>query len=181
MMSRGQDTMIARMQIPKRKKEQYRKYGGPGDNFYSAGALQELRDDLRRLQEVSRPRALADLTRTREMGDLSENAAYGEAKGRVFGIDRRIFEIKEILKNAVVIRRGATADGRVRIGATVKVLVNGKKKTYDITGSSETDPSSGKISHGSPLGAALMGRKTGDIVSISAAGKKVDYEIIEVA
>lgn len=168
------------MQIPKRKKEQYRKYNGPGDNFYSPAALQKLKDDLRRLQEFSRPRAVTDLTKARDMGDLSENAAYSEAKGRVFGIDRRIFEIKEILKNAIVIKRGATADGRVRIGATVMVRVNGKEKTYEITGSSETAPSSGKISHGSPLGAALMGQKAGDIISIMAAGKKVEYEILGV-
>lgn len=169
------------MRIPKRKAEENRKYGGSDDNFLSAEAVAELKEDLRRLQEVSRPRAVTDLTRAREMGDLSENAAYSEAKGRLFGIDRRIFEIKEKLKNAVVVKKGATEDGRVRIGAQVVVTVNGKERTYDITGVQETDPSSGKISHQSPLGRALLGRKAGDEVEVtSAAGKLVRYRIEQV-
>lgn len=167
------------MQIPKRKSEENRKYGYNNDNFLSAEAIAELKEDLRRLQEVSRPRAVSDLTRAREMGDLSENAAYSEAKGRLFGIDRRIHEIKERLKVAVVIKKGATADGRVRVGARVTVRVNGKEKAYDITGSLETDPSTGRISHQSPLGQALLGHKAGDTVKITAA-KEVVYEILSV-
>ncbi len=170
------------MRIPKRKAEENRKFGGNNDHFLSAEAIAELKEDLRRLQEVSRPRAVADLTRAREMGDLSENAAYSEAKGRLFGIDRRIFEIKEKLKQAVTIRPGTTEDGRVRIGTRVVVSVNGKEKTYDIMGVQETDPSSGKISHQSPLGRALLGRKAGDTVEVtSAAGKPVRYDIVQVA
>lgn len=170
------------MQIPKRKSEENRKYGKREDNFLSAAAIRKLQDDLRRLQDVSRPRAVEDLTRAREMGDLSENAAYSEAKGRLMGIDRRILELKDRLKNAVVIERGPDDEGRARIGATVTVRVNGKEKSYDITGAQETDPSSGRISHHSPLGAALMGKKAGDTVTVKAAtGKEVEYEIIRVA
>jgi transcription elongation factor GreA len=169
------------MRIPKRKAEENRKFGRNDDHFLSAEAVTELKEDLRRLQEISRPRAVTDLSRARDMGDLSENAAYSEAKGRLFGIDRRIFEIKEKLKNAIVVKPGATADGRVRIGARVVVAVNGKEKTYDITGVQETDPSSGKISHHSPLGRALMGQKAGDVVEVTAAtGKKVRYEVVQV-
>ncbi len=174
--------IFADMRIPKRKSEENRKYGGNGDNFLSAEAVEELKEDLRRLQEVSRPRAVTDLSRARDMGDLSENAAYSEAKGRLFGIDRRCFEIKERLKNAIVIKPGATEDGRVRIGARVVISVNGKEKTYAITGVQETDPSSGRISHRSPLGLALMGHRAGDSVDVtSAAGKQVRYEIVQVA
>lgn len=168
------------MQIPKRKKEDYRKYGGDADNYLSPEAIRKLKDDLRRLEDVSRPRAVTDLSRARDMGDLSENAAYSEAKGRLMGIDRRIFEIKEKLKNAVVIERGSE-DGRVSVGATVVVRVNGKEKTYEIVGSSETDPSSGRVSHLSPLGAALKGHVAGDSVTVTAAtGKEATYEIIDV-
>ncbi|HSD12768.1 MAG TPA: transcription elongation factor GreA [Patescibacteria group bacterium] len=168
------------MQIPKRKKEDYRKYGGDGDNYLSPEAIKKLKDDLRRLEEVSRPRAVTELSRAREMGDLSENAAYSEAKGRLMGMDRRIFEIKEKLKNAVVIERGSE-DGRVAVGATVVVRVNGKQKTYEIVGSAETDPGSGRISHLSPLGSALKGHQAGDEVMVkNAAGAEVRYEIVEV-
>lgn len=169
------------MQVPKRKSEENRKYGKRGDDFLSPAAIRALQDNLQKLQDVSRPRAVTDLTRAREMGDLSENAAYTEAKGRLFGIDRRILEIKDQLKNAVVIERGPDDEGRAKLGATVVVRVNGKEKAYEITGAQEANPSAGRVSLHSPLGAALMGRKPGDTVTVRAAtGKDVAYEILEV-
>lgn len=173
---------MSAMQIPRRKSEEHRKYGRRGDDYLSPTAIRKLQDDLRRLEDVSRPRAVEDLTRAREMGDLSENAAYSEAKGRLFGIDRRILEIKDRLKNAVVIERGPDDEGRARIGATVTVRVNGKEKSYEITGAQETDPGSGRISHHSPLGSALIGKKAGDVAVVKAAtGKEVRYEIMRIA
>jgi transcription elongation factor GreA len=168
------------MQIPKRKSQERRKYGGPADDFLSPSALKKIEADLRRLQAVSRPRAVEDLSRAREMGDLSENAAYSEAKGRLMKIDSLIFEMKEKLKNAVVIRPGADAEGRARIGSTVVVMVNGKEKSYELTGSQETDPSTGRISHLSPLGRALLGRKAGEAVTVKGPVKTVDYRITAV-
>jgi transcription elongation factor GreA len=168
------------MQVPKRRSEEHKKYPGGADDYLSPEAIAKLRADLRRLQEVSRPRAAEDLARARDMGDLSENAAYSEAKGRLNGILRRILEIQEKLKTAVVIERGS-ADGTVGVGATVVVRVLGKQKTYEITGSAETDPASGRVSHLSPLGAALKGHRAGDAVTVRAAnGRDVVYEILEV-
>lgn len=170
------------MQIPKRKSEEHRKYGQRADNFLSSEAVAELRAEAERLEKVSRPRAVSDLTRAREMGDLSENAAYTEAKGRLFGIDRRLAEIRDRLKNAVVIQKGAAEDGSARLGATVRVRVNGKEKEYELTGAAETNPLSGRVSHHSPLGAALMGRKAGEVIKVQAAnGKEVIYEILDVS
>ncbi len=168
------------MQVPKRRSAERRKYGGPADDFLSPAALQKIEKDLRRLEDVSRPRALEDLTRAREMGDLSENAAYSEAKGRLMKIDSLIFEMKERLKFAVVIRPGADAEGGARIGSTVVVEVNGKEKRYQLTGSQETDPSSGRISHLSPLGKALLGKKPGDEAAVKGPAKMVIYRVIAV-
>lgn len=167
--------------MPKRKSEENARANKEVDNYLSLAAIKKLKDDLRRLEEVSRPRAVTDLTRAREMGDLSENAAYSEAKGRLMGIDRRIFEIKAKIKDAVVVQRGSS-DGRVSVGAVVTVAVNGKERTYEITGSQETDPGAGRISHRSPLGSALMGRAAGETVSVvNAEGKEVKYGIVSVA
>lgn len=168
------------MQIPKRRSSERRKYGGPADDFLTPAALKKIEDELRRLEKVSRPRALEDLTRAREMGDLSENAAYSEAKGRLMKIDSLIFEMKEKLKFAVVIRPGADAEGRARIGSTVVVTVNGKEKSYELTGSQETDPSTGRISHLSPLGRALLGKKAGDEASVKGPAKMITYRIVAV-
>lgn len=168
------------MQVPKRRSQERRKYGGPADDFLSPAAIRKIEDELRRLANVSRPRALEDLTRAREMGDLSENAAYSEAKGRLMKIDSLIFEMKERLKHAVVIKPGADSEGRARIGSTVIVEINGKKRSYELTGSQETDPTTGRVSHLSPLGAALLGKKAGDVASVKGPSKTVVYRIIEV-
>jgi transcription elongation factor GreA len=171
---------MSHMRIPKRKSEENARAGKESDAYLTPEAVRKLREDLRRIEEVSRPRAVEELTRAREMGDLSENAAYSEAKGRLMGMDRRIFEIKEKLKNAVVIERGSD-DGRAAIGATVTVEVGGKRRAYEIVGSMETDPGSGRISHRSPLGAALMGKRAGDEVSIkNADGRVMVYRVIDV-
>jgi len=169
------------MRIPKRKSEESRKYGSRADDFLTSAAIRKLHDELARLVDISRPRAVEDLTRAREMGDLSENAAYSEAKGRLAKIDSVIFSLKERLKSAVLIEPGAGPGGKVRIGSTVAVSVNGKERTYTILGSQETNPTAGRISHLSPLGSALIGRSSGDEVRIkNAAGTEVAYRIIEV-
>lgn len=167
------------MQIPKRKSEQNRKHND-GDNYLTAERIQELKDELKKLEKYVRPKVVIDLTAAREMGDLSENAAYSYAKGKLMGIDRRIFIINEKLKSAIVIERGTGKDGTVCIGCTVTVLMNGKKRAFDITGSQETDPGTGRISHSSPVGAALMNRKAGETITVKAGDREINYKIIEV-
>ena len=167
------------MQLPKRKSEKNRRYDDD-DRHLTPERIRELEEELERLLNRTRPKVVEELTVAREMGDLSENAAYQHAKGRLAGIDRRTFEIREKLKYAVVIERGTGAGGTVRIGSTVTVIVNGKKRALELTGSEETDPGAGRISHRSPVGAALMGKKAGERVTISINGKEVEYEIIGV-
>jgi len=164
------------MQVPQRRSELNRKYAGDGDNFLSAEAIAALEDELRGLERAL-PAAKEELNRTREMGDLSENAAYQEAKRRLLGMNGRILVIKEKLKNAIVIEPGAGAGGKVRIGSAVTVSVADRRREYEITGSQETDPTSGKISHLSPLGSALIGRVAGDVVIIETNGRKATYRI----
>lgn len=170
------------MRVPKRQSELHKKYGRTSDDRYlTQSAMQRLKRDLEDLQDRQRPQAVEDLTRAREMGDLSENAAYSEAKGRLARIDGRIFSLKERLKYAIPIESGADASGRIRIGATVTVEVGGKERQYEILGSQETNPAKGRISHLSPLGKALMGRKAGEAVTITnAEGREIDYRIVDV-
>ncbi len=166
------------MQVPKRKPGKYAP--GPADYHLTHEAIRKLREELERIETHVRPRAVEELRRTREMGDLSENFAYTAAKGKLLGLDTRIMEIKDRLKNAVPIAHGAAKDGSARIGATVTVEVNGKRRVFDIVGSQEAAPGSGSISYLSPLGAALMGRKAGERAAIEANGKRVEYLVIEV-
>lgn len=166
------------MQVPKRKPGKYAQ--APADDHLTHAAIAKLKEELERIETHVRPKAVEELRRTREMGDLSENFAYSAAKGKLLGLDTRILEIKERLKNAIPISHGAAKDGSVRIGATVTLDVNGKTRVYDVVGSQESDPGKGLISYLSPLGAALMGKKPGAAVEIEANGKRITYVIVKV-
>jgi len=166
------------MQLPKRKSEQNRQQDD--DLHLTPRRIRELREELQKLEKHIRPKVVEELTRAREMGDLSENAAYSYAKGRLAGIDRRIFEINDRIRNAVTIEGGADSEGRIRIGATVTVEVGGRRRSFEITGSQETDPGSGRISHRSPVGSALLGHAVGETVTVKISDREVGYLIVAV-
>lgn len=163
------------MRVPTRRGENKIK---DDDAYLTPAGIVELKKSLERLK-LAQPRAIAEVVRTQAMGDLSENAAYTDAKGKLRGINNRIMELEHQLNRVVPITAGSS-DGTVRIGCTVTVLVVGKEKKFTILGSSETDPSSGRISYKSPVGAALMGHAKGEHVWVEANGKKVEYKIVDV-
>lgn len=114
----------------------------------------------------------------RDFGDLSENAEWDAALAEQAQVESRIAEIEGILMNASIIK--AKAGSSVSVGSTV-VLENekGKQVTYAIVGSVEADPLEGRISDESPIGQALLGKKTGDSVTINTPGGEITYKIIE--
>lgn len=170
------------MQVPRRRSEQHRKYQRPSDTdaHLTAAAIARLQDELERLLKHERSKAADEVARTKEMGDLSENAAYTEAKFHLRRINDSIFSIKERLKRAIVITSGASVSARIAIGSIVVLRVNGEERTYEILGSQETNPSRGRISHFSPVGATLLGHKAGDSVLHTINGQDVVYKIVEV-
>lgn len=152
------------MRVPKRKSETQREaLQGEPDRFLTPQAISRLKDELERLIKDERGKAAAEVRRAGEMGDFSENAGYQAAKAHLRRVNGRILSLQERLKHAIPIESG-TDDGRVRIGTTVDVEMNGKASTYEILGSQESNPSRGRISYLSPLGAALMGHVAGDEV-----------------
>lgn len=112
-----------------------------------------------------------------DYGDLSENAEYDSAREEQGLVESRISEIEDILLNAEIIK--PTKSSTVRVGSTV-VLKNGKVMTYQVVGPVEADPLEGKISNESPIGAALMGHKAGDRVTITTPKGETTYTIEEV-
>lgn len=138
----------------------------------------ELKKKLEKLQHV-RPHAAAEVARLAELGDFSENVEYQLAKGRLRGINNNILKLEHELNRAVIITPKKQTN-TIQIGHTVTVEIGGTQKTYQILGSSETNPGRGIISHHSPIGDALMGKKVGDIVEIKLANKKVEYKILNV-
>lgn len=164
------------MQIPIRRPGKYANIRS--DPNLTAEKLNELKQELQRLKTISQPHAITEVKRLAAMGDFSENAAYSIAKGRLRGINDRITELTEYLKHVVIIQ--PSSSGVVQLGSTVTVEINGKENSYTILGSSETDPTAGVISHRSPLGAALMGRRVGDTVEIQLAGNIVGCRVVGV-
>lgn len=110
----------------------------------------------------------------RDYGDLSENAEYDAAREEQNIVETRVIEIEDILQNHELIKH--KKGGTIHVGSTVE-LKNGKSVTYKVVGPVEADPLEGKISNESPIGAALMGKKAGDRVTITTPKGEVTYTI----
>lgn len=140
----------------------------------TAAGYAELEKELAELI-AERPAIAERIATARAFGDLSENQEYTDARSEQKTVESRIEEIQETLKNAVLIKAKKT--DKVIIGATVKISMGGKKFTYTVVGPVEANPLEGKISHESPIGKELLGRKTGENFDFN--GKKVTIESIE--
>ena len=140
--------------------------------------LNALKAELCELRDVKRPRLVDRLANARSQGDLSENSDYQSAKEELEFLDGRIDELEEVIKKADVSSAGKT--GGVDLGTKVTVKVNGNKTIFNIVGEWEADPVNKKISHESPLGKALFGKKIGDSVEVEAPAGKIEYEIVAI-
>src|SRR3989338_789839 len=157
------------MQIPYRKPGKYSQ--APIDNLITQDKFVELKKKLYNLRRFRRPQLAKEVARLAELGDFSENVEYQLAKGRLRGINNAMLKTENQLNRAVIITPEKQT-GTVRIGHTVTIETAGAQKTYQILGSSETNPGRGIISHNSPIGNALLGKKVGDVVKIQLAGKE---------
>lgn len=128
---------------------------------------------------AARPEAVEHLRKAREMGDLSENGYYKASRQKLNSIDARLRRIDFLLKYGVIV--SSAQSGSVDIGSTV-VLDDGKREvTYTIVGSEESNPSLGTISHRSPLGRSLLGKKTGETVVLHVPAGEIIYSIRKIS
>jgi len=168
------------MQIPKRRSQLLKIQDDENLSVYlTPQALERLKKSLDDLMR-ERPQVVEDLRIAVQKGDLSENAEYQDAKARLGRIDGRIFATKEKIKNAVMIEKGPDASGRIRLGSTVLLSINGRQKAYSIVGPQESNPTQGRISHISPLGAALLGHSVGETVTLHTESGDVMYGVVDV-
>jgi transcription elongation factor GreA len=142
----------------------------------------KLREELRNLRDVERPRISKEIGAAIEQGDLSENAEYHAAKERQGFIEARIKELEDKLSRAQVIDPASLSGSKVSFGATVKVLEaeTDKEFTYRIVGADESDPEKHCISITSPLARALVGKEPGDEVNVRTPGGVRRLEVIDV-
>ncbi|MDD5032255.1 MAG: GreA/GreB family elongation factor [Patescibacteria group bacterium] len=163
------------MRVPIRKAGKYTNL--KPDAHMTPEKLAEFKSKLEKLKKI-RPRLAEEVKILSTTGDYSENAGYQMAKGRLRGINQRILDLEEIIKNAVIIK--PKKSGAVELGSAVIVEIAGREKKYKILGSAETDPAKGVISHNSAVGQSLLGRRVGETIKIKLGSKEVIYKIIKI-
>ena len=166
------------MQIPRRKSEELRRHDD-GPTHITKEGLERLEEHLAELKRKL-PEYIEETERTASYGDRSENAEYKDAKATLRRTHRQILSIEEKIKRAIIILPGLNAKGTIQIGSTVVLEIDGARKTFQIVGSHETDPTHGRISYKSPLGAELMNHKKGDTVHIKTPTGTQQYTILEI-
>ena len=140
---------------------------------------QVLREELKRLREVERPKNVRDIEEARAHGDLRENAEYHAAKERQGFIEGRSREIESILAQAEIIDPAKLSGTKVVFGATVALVDvdSGDEVTYTIVGDYEADIKSGRIAISAPLARAMIGREQGESVTLKTGKGMREYEI----
>lgn len=140
---------------------------------------EKLKEELARLKTVDRPRVIERIKNARELGDLSENADYSDAREQQSFIEGRIQELEEKLKLAQIVdARGTSSE--ITVGHKVTIVCAGKNEQYEIVGETESDPSCGKISATSPVAKALLGKKIGEQLIIEIPAGKKECKILKV-
>ena len=153
------------------------------DRFPMTPAGQKkLRDELKRLREVERPKNVQDIEIARAHGDISENAEYSAAKERQAFIEGRMREIEGTIALSEVIDPGKLSGTRVVFGATVRLAdtESGDETVYSIVGDHEGDIKEGRIAISAPLARALIGREQGDTVTLRTGKGSREYQIQEI-
>ncbi|MGO9006317.1 MAG: transcription elongation factor GreA [Beijerinckiaceae bacterium] len=142
-----------------------------------------LEEELKRRQQIERPRIIQAIAEARSHGDLSENAEYHAAKDAQSLNEGRIAELEDKLSRAEVIDISKLSGSTVMFGATVTLVDEDtdEEKVYKIVGESEADVKAGLVSITSPTARALIGKKVGDTVEVNTPGGGKSYEILKVA
>jgi transcription elongation factor GreA len=141
-----------------------------------------LKEELKKIKSVDRPQNVRDIEEARAHGDLSENAEYHAAKERQGFIDGRMKLLEDTISRSEIIDVRKFSGDQIKFGATVVLsdVDGGAKVKYRIVGDLEADLKIGRISIGSPIARALIGREVGDEVTVQAPGGGRDFEILEV-
>ena len=152
------------------------------EQIISQEGYNKLKEDLEKLITIKRREIAERIERAKELGDLSENAEYQEAKDAQAFNEGKIIEIQTMLKNLTVVEENEGTRGRITMGSKITVLNENtkKEKEFTIVSFNEADPLEGKISNESPLGSAFLQKKKGDQVTVETPKGTVSYKILGV-
>ncbi len=152
-------------------------------NYVTSEAYKALKEELEELKTKKRKEIAEIIQDAKELGDLSENAAYQEAKDAQSVLETRILQLEMFLKNISIIRH-ASNNHVIELGSTIEVKSLTKsrnKKVFTIVGSHEAKPIEGRISNESPLGKAFLGREKGEIILVNTPQGEVKYKILKIS
>ena len=151
--------------------------------MYTKQGYQDLVDELKYLKLTRREEIKEQIAVARGFGDLSENAEYDEARNEQAKVEARIQELEALIENAEIIDESNMDVRAISLGSVVKLYDEdfNEEITYSIVGSNQADPLEQKISDQSPIGRALMGKKAGDKVTVTAPAGELHFKVLEVA
>jgi len=147
-------------------------------SYLTQDAFEKLKQELEDRKTKLR-REIAEMIRdAKDFGDLSENAAYKDARDQESFNESRIQYLEELLRDTTIVekQKGAT----VQLGSTFRVKFNGQEREFQVVDSQEANPQGGKISINSPIGKAVVGAKVGERVSVETPTGKVSYSITSI-
>lgn len=144
--------------------------------FTAVGYQKILEEKAKLLSE--RPEAVEHLRKSREMGDLRENGYYKASRQQLSFLDARIRRVERLVKLGIIVE--SSQSGVVEIGSIVTVTDGSKQYEYTVVGGYESDPSRKTVSHISPIGRALMGKKVQDIIDVHAPSRIIKYTILKI-
>lgn len=150
--------------------------------YITREGLEKLKNELLELKNVKLKEVAVRIKEAKDLGDLSENAEYHEAKNEQAFLYGKVVSIEKKIKNSDIIEKdGCKGKDKVEAGCTVVVENDGEKMTFEMVGSAESDPARGKISINSPLGSALAGHKKGDVVTVATPAGEAKYKILNIS
>ena len=149
-------------------------------SYYTQEGLDNLKQEVKKLETIERPKISQQIGEARDKGDLSENAEYDAAKEAQGMLEARISKLKNTLANARLIDDSEIDDSKVFILSTVKIknIKNSMQMNYTLVAENEADIRAGKISVDSPIGKGLLGKEVGEIADINTPAGVMKFEII---
>jgi len=151
-------------------------------SYYTQEGIDRLKDEIKQLESIERPKISQQIAEARDKGDLSENAEYDAAKEAQGMLEARISKLKNKLANARLIDDSEIDSSKVFILSTVKIknTKNGMEMSYTLVAENEADIKAKKISVDSPIGKGLLGKAVGEIADIQTPAGVMKFEIISI-
>jgi len=148
-------------------------------NYITKNGLEKLVEELEYLKKTKMPEVVERIARAKELGDLSENAEYQDAKDEQGFIAGRIAELENLINKSEIIKENGSKE-IIDVGCTIKVRCGGDEYNYTIVGSNEANPGKGLISNESPIGRAFLGRRKGEKVMVNVPKGEMECEVLEI-